>query len=92
MSKKFTTAEMKELGKNPNTLKVTEAHLSLTKAAKEEVLALIREGLSAYQIVRRLGYDDKMLGKSRCDGIRYLPFCFPSIFNNLEVFPVPESN
>ena len=71
MSKKFTTAEMKELGKNPNTLKVTEAHLSLTKAAKEEVLALIREGLSAYQIVRRLGYDDKMLGKSRCDGIRY---------------------
>ena len=71
MAKKFTPAEIKELEKNPNTLKVTDAHLSLTKAAKEEVLILIREGLSAYQIVKRLGYDDKMLGKSRCDGIRY---------------------
>ena len=71
MSKKFTAAEIKELEKNPNTLKVTEAHLSLTKSAKEEVLVLIREGFSAYQIVRKLGYDDKMLGKSRCDGIRY---------------------
>ena len=71
MAKKFTAAEIKELEKNPNTLKVTEAHLSLTKSAKEEVLVLIREGLSAYQIARRLGYDDKMLGKSRCDGIRY---------------------
>lgn len=71
MSKKFSAAEIKELEKNPNTLKVTEAHLSLTKSAKEEVLVLIREGFSAYQIVRKLGYDDKMLGKSRCDGIRY---------------------
>ena len=71
MSKRFTAAEIKELEKNPNTLKVTDAHLSLTKAAKEEVLALIREGLSAYQIVKKLGYDPKVLGKSRCDGIRY---------------------
>lgn len=71
MSKRFTAAEIKELEKNPNTLKVTDAHLSLTKVAKEEVLALIREGLSAYQIVKKLGYDPKVLGKSRCDGIRY---------------------
>ncbi len=71
MSKRFTAAEIKELEKNPNTLKVTDAHLSLTKTAKEEVLALIREGLSAYQIVKKLGYDPKVLGKSRCDGIRY---------------------
>ena len=71
MSKRFTAAEIKELEKNPNTLKVTDAHLSLTKAAKEEVLALIREGLSAYQIVKKLGYDPKVLGKSRCDAIRY---------------------
>ena len=71
MSKRFTAAEIKELEKNPNTLKVTDAHLSLTKAAKAEVLALIREGLSAYQIVKKLGYDPKVLGKSRCDGIRY---------------------
>ena len=71
MAKRFTAAEIKELEKNPNTLKVTDAHLSLTKAAKEEVLALIREGLSAYQIVKKLGYDPKVLGKSQCDGIRY---------------------
>ena len=71
MAKKFTSTEIKVLEKNPNTLKVTDAHLSLTKAAKEEALVLIREGLSAYQIVKRLGYDAKMLGKSRCDGIRY---------------------
>ena len=71
MAKKFTSTEIKVLEKNPNTLKVTYSHLSLTKAAKEEVLILIREGLSAYQIVKKLGYDAKMLGKSRCDGIRY---------------------
>lgn len=71
MAKKFTSAEIKVLEKNPNTLKVTDAHLSLTKAAKEEALVLIREGLSACQIMKKLGYDTKMLGKSRCDGIRY---------------------
>ncbi len=71
MAKKFTSTEIKVLEKNPNTLKVTDSHLSLTKAAKEEVLILIREGLSACQIVKKLGYDAKMLGKSRCDGIRY---------------------
>lgn len=71
MSKAFTEEEIRELKKNPNTFKVTEAHLSLTKAAKEEVLALIHEGVSACEIARRLGYDPKVLGKSRCDGIRY---------------------
>ena len=63
MAKKFTSAEIKVLEKNPNTLKVTDAHLSLTKAAKEEALVLIREGLSACQIMKKLGYDTKMLGK-----------------------------
>ena len=71
MSKRFTAAEIKELEKNPNTLKVTDDQLSLTKAAKKEVLALIRKGLSAYQFAKKLGYDPKILGKSRCDGIRY---------------------
>ena len=71
MVRTFTKEEIEELEQNPNTLKATESHLSLTKSAKEEVLALAREGLSAYQIVKKLGYDVKMLGKSRCDGIRY---------------------
>ena len=71
MARKFTKEEIEELEKNPNTLKATASHLSLTKSAKEEVLALVREGLSAYQIVKKLGYDAEMLGKSRCDGIRY---------------------
>ncbi len=61
MAKKFTAAEIKKLEKNPHTLKVTNSHLSLTKAAKEEVLVLIREGLSVYQIMKRLGYDRKCL-------------------------------
>jgi hypothetical protein len=61
MAKKFTAAEIKKLEKNPHTLKVTNSHLSLTKAAKEEVLVLIREGLSVYQIMKRLGYDRRCL-------------------------------
>ena len=71
MARKFTKEEIEELEKNPNTLKATASHLSLTKSAKEEVLALVREGLSAYQIVKKLGYDAEMLGKSRWDEIRY---------------------
>ena len=69
MAKSFTPEEMEALRKNPNTWTVTSKRISLTKAAKEQIIELLEKGYSARQCVKELGYDTEMLGRNRCDSI-----------------------
>ena len=71
MAKEFTPEEIEILRKNPNTWSVNKFRISLTKEAKERILELADMGYSSGQCMAELGYDTKILGKSRCSSAVY---------------------
>lgn len=71
MAKEFTSEEIEILRKNPNTWSVNKYRISLTKEAKERILELAEAGHSSRQCMEELGYDTKVLGKSRCSSAVY---------------------
>ena len=71
MAKEFTPEEIEILRKNPNTWSVNKFRISLTKEAKERILELADRGYSSGQCMAELGYDTKILGKSRCSSAVY---------------------
>ena len=71
MAKEFTPEEIEILRKNPNTWSVNRFRISLTKEAKERILELADMGYSSRQCMVELGYDTKILGKSRCSSVVY---------------------
>ena len=70
MTKKiFTLEEINILEKNPFTSYVTPKTISFTQKFKENFIEKYNAGMRPRQIFIEHGYDPKMLGRSRVDGI-----------------------
>jgi hypothetical protein len=66
--KEFSSDEIVQLKRNPNTFNVNRFRLYLTKAAKEEVVRLREKNYSYTRIFEELGYDISIIGKGRARG------------------------
>lgn len=67
---KFTDEEQKILRSNPYTLSVNENIIKFTIAFKKLVIEeTAKPGVTFPQVLRQAGYDPKMLGRTRIDGI-----------------------
>ena len=62
---KFTEEQMEMLRLNPYTFSVTPDMIRFTKEFKEEFWKKYQEGYSTRKILKDLGYDSEMIGKSR---------------------------
>ena len=66
---KFTAEERRLLSRNPYTDQVSENRLVFTKEFKQEFWARYTAGAGPTRIVKDLGYDPKILGEKRIEGI-----------------------
>lgn len=62
---KFTQEQIDKLRLNPYTYSVNESTLRYTKEFKEEFWRRLQDGDKTRKILKDLGYDPEMLGKSR---------------------------
>ncbi|MEG1469840.1 MAG: hypothetical protein RSC31_04285 [Anaerovoracaceae bacterium] len=69
--KKFTEEEIVLLSENQYTMSVTKNTISFTTAFKELFWEDYSAGMNVSQIVKKYGYDPKVLGQSRLDGLTY---------------------
>lgn len=67
--KEYTSKEMKELMKNPYTLKVTKHQLSHTAKFKEDFWISYQAGNAPKKIITDLGYNLDMFGQKRIDSL-----------------------
>ena len=67
--KEYTKKEMKELLKNPYTLKVTKNQLSHTAEFKKVFWTKYQAGESPRKILTDLGYDINMFEQKRIDSL-----------------------
>lgn len=67
--KQFTIDEIKILKQNPYTKNVTGNYIRFTVEFKEKFLEMRKEGMLPRNIVKQLGYDIKILGEARINGI-----------------------
>lgn len=66
----FTPEEVKILGENLWVKKVTPKLIRYTDEFKEEFLRQHKQGKTSRQIIESLGFDPKILGRSRIEGIQ----------------------
>ena len=67
--KQFTMDEIKILKQNPYTKNVTGNYIRFTVEFKEKFLEMRKEGMLPRNIIKQLGYDIKILGEARINGI-----------------------
>ena len=67
--KEYTKKEIKELNKNPYTLKVTKNQLSHTAEFKRVFWTKYQAGMSPRKILEELGYNPKIFEQKRIDSL-----------------------
>lgn len=67
----FSDEEVTLLRQNPYTLKVNNKSISFTKEFKDLFIAEYSAGLTTSQILRKYGYDPKVIGYRRSQGISH---------------------
>lgn len=67
--REYTQKEMKELMKNPYTLRVTKFKLSHTAKFKEDFWISYQAGNTPKKIIADMGYNPEMFGQKRIDSL-----------------------
>lgn len=67
--REYTQKEMKDLLKNPYTLKVTKHTLSHTAKFKEDFWISYQAGNTPKKIIADMGYNPEMFGQKRIDSL-----------------------
>ena len=67
--REYTSREMKELMKNPYTLRVTKFQLSHTAKFKEDFWISYQAGNAPKKIIADMGYNPEMFGQKRIDSL-----------------------
>lgn len=70
MATEFTQEQIIQLRSNPYTYKVTARKIFFTKEFKQAVCEKRQEGLTLREAIAALGYDPKVFGEKRIEGIR----------------------
>ena len=68
-TKKFTPHAQRELNKNPNVVKCTEAKIVFTEEFALKVCDALRNGEDPYQVFTDNGLSIRILGKARVNGV-----------------------
>lgn len=68
-SKSFTNEEIIELRNNPYVSKVSPTTITYTQEFREYFVSEYQKGLAPNEILRRAGFERRILGKERCDSI-----------------------
>jgi transposase-like protein len=68
-TKTFTDEEIIELSNNPYVQKVSPTTITYTQEFREFFVSEYQKGIAPNEILRRAGFNRKILGKERCDSI-----------------------
>jgi transposase-like protein len=68
-SKSFSDEEIIELRKNPYVHRVSPTTITYTQEFREYFVSEYQKGITPNEILRKAGFDRKILGKERCESI-----------------------